>query len=37
MGLNVNDDDIKYLIKKYDTTSSGEIAYADFVDIFEQD
>jgi Ca2+-binding EF-hand superfamily protein len=35
MGLNVSDDDIRYLIKKYDTTLSGEISYEDFVDIFE--
>jgi len=39
MGImnNVTDDDIKYLIKKYDTSHDGEVAWEDFVRIFEDD
>ncbi len=36
MDLNVNEDDINYLIKKYDKTNCGEIEYDDFIAIFEQ-
>ena len=37
MDLNVNDEDIQFLIQKYDKTKDGEIEFDDFIRIFEGD
>ena len=37
MGIVISDEDVEFLVKKYDPNGKGGIEYNEFIEIFEKD